>query len=254
MRSAGGLLGIIGFLWCGGCADYWAARGRDLTDCARAGVALGVGLLAEVEATSFVHPTVGLLDVTFEPRLAFTWDPRPSRPQGEVRTAAMPTLLVGWPLYGYHESKSGYDDSHPYLRGAIAPWILMGTHHIERVSHSLSKMAGELVAYDANEGRVSLPATGRARRYLVDEKLAKFRSELKEAFGRPIRVTFEVREKGASPEVPPAPHEASHEAPHEVPHEAPQGGTAREGAKPPLIVERAVEIFRGRLRGGGQKS
>ena len=137
MRSAGGFLGILGFLCCGGCADYWAARGRDLTDCARAGVALGVGLLAEVEATSFVHPTVGLLDITFEPRFALRWDPRPSRPQGEVRTAAMPTLLVGWPFYGYYESKSGYDDSHPYLRGAIAPWILMGTHHIERVSHSL---------------------------------------------------------------------------------------------------------------------
>ena len=112
-----------------GCS-YLEERGRDLSQCARGRVAFGVGLYAELEATELMHPAVGFMDMTLVPRASLGWDPRPEPTFGQVRTAAMPTLLVAWPYYGWHESQAGYGTTRPYLRGFLAPWILMGNHHV----------------------------------------------------------------------------------------------------------------------------
>ncbi|MEM7262787.1 MAG: hypothetical protein AAF488_12410 [Planctomycetota bacterium] len=122
-----GVTAILVALLLGGCTT---AR-HEWTEPFRGGLALSLGLYAEVEATSALHPAVGFLDASLSPRYAVLHDPRGTDVPGEVRTAAFPTLLVGWPLYGYGETEEGYGDTNPYLRGFIAPWILMGNHHVD---------------------------------------------------------------------------------------------------------------------------
>lgn len=116
---------------------YWAQRGADLGDVFRVRLALAVGLYAEVEATPLVHASAGFLDATLAPRGSLEWDPVRRAPPGEVRTATFPALLVGWPVYGWQETRHGYGDTRPYLRGFVAPFILMGNHHVARRSHAL---------------------------------------------------------------------------------------------------------------------
>ena len=136
-----GLLALSALLAATGCAhsagQYVIARSNDLSDCVRFQTGVGAGLYAEVEASSALHPSLGFVDATLQPEYTFGWDPRPGRPPGMFRTAAFPTLVLGWPVYGYQESAQGYSDTHPYLRGFVAPFILMGTRHVERRSNSL---------------------------------------------------------------------------------------------------------------------
>ncbi|MGE3166694.1 MAG: hypothetical protein AB7O52_17465 [Planctomycetota bacterium] len=124
---------------CGGCGSgqYLRARAHDLGDCFTARAALGVGLYAEAEVTTLVAPALGFADATLAPRYSWEWDPRRHEVFGGLRTAAFPTLLLAWPIYGHGETREGYGDTHPYWRGLIAPWALVGTHHIERRSTSL---------------------------------------------------------------------------------------------------------------------
>lgn len=130
--ACGGLLA-----GCAPLSGYARGRAEDLADCVRVQAAAGLGLYLEAEVTSFVQPAAGLLDVNLAPRWGLGWDPRANRPHGTLRTAAFPSLLAGWPAYGYGETAAGYGDTHPYLRGAIAPLILMGNHHTEQRSVSL---------------------------------------------------------------------------------------------------------------------
>lgn len=145
MRRAG--LRALGFaaasvLACCGCqgGSYLRDRCADLGDCFVARAALGVGLYAEVEATSWMSPAVGVADATLAPRYGLEWDPRRANVRGELRTAAFPTLLLAWPAYGYAETSEGFGDTHPYRRGFLMPWFLVGTHHIERRSVSILGM------------------------------------------------------------------------------------------------------------------
>lgn len=122
-----------------GCSSLgsWAlARGRDLGDCARASVSLGAGLHAEVQATSFIHPSAGFGDVSLVPRRSLGWDPRPL-PAGRVRTAAFPVQLVGWPAYRREMISLGHAETAPGWRGFLSPWILMGSRYVEGRSNSL---------------------------------------------------------------------------------------------------------------------
>lgn len=134
-------VGFVTLLALTGCQGhlrrYVDARCDDLSDCARFRIGLGLGLYADAEVTSFVKPAVGFMDASLAPSYTAGWDPRPDQPTGRVRTAAFPALLVGWPFYGYGETKAGYGDTHPYLRGAVAPFIFMGNGHVERRSWSL---------------------------------------------------------------------------------------------------------------------
>ena len=114
-----------------GGAVYRSARARDASRAFRGGLSLGVGFYAEVEATSALTPAIGFADATVTPRLSLKWDPSVPEPKGTLRTAAFPALLLGWPFYGYGETSEGYGDTSPYLRGFVAPWVLMGNHHIE---------------------------------------------------------------------------------------------------------------------------
>ncbi len=137
------LLALAGLTLMSGCramGQYFRARGRDLADCGRARLAFGLGLYAEAELTSLVQPSVGFLDATLSPRYSLQWDPRSVKSFGEVRTAAFPTLLLVWPYYGYTETQAGYGDTRPYLRAALAPWILMGNHQVARTSNSLFRL------------------------------------------------------------------------------------------------------------------
>ncbi len=123
---------------CQGGLRHWVdARCDDLSDCVRYRIGLGVGLYADAEVTAFLKPAVGVMDASLAPHYTTGWDPRPGRPSGQFRTAAFPLLLVGWPVYGFGETRAGYGDTHPYLRGAVAPLIFMGNSHLERSSHSL---------------------------------------------------------------------------------------------------------------------
>ncbi|MFQ5653698.1 MAG: hypothetical protein ACE5GW_03080 [Planctomycetota bacterium] len=131
------LLALSSLSGCAGGRSYLKARGRDLGDCGRGRLALGVGRYAEAEATALLQPAVGLIDASLAPRYSIGWDPRPGRPKGLLRTAAFPTLLFAWPYYGAAETREGYGDTHPYLRGALGPWILMGNHHVEGRSNAL---------------------------------------------------------------------------------------------------------------------
>ena len=122
-----------------GCASIgsWArARGRDLGDCGRISLSLGAGLHAEVQATSFLHPSAGFGDVSLAPRRTLGWDPRPL-PAGRVRTDAFPSQLFLWPAYRREMIDLGYGDTSPGWRGFLSPWILMGSRHVEGRSNSL---------------------------------------------------------------------------------------------------------------------
>lgn len=106
-------------------------RGRDFAQVVRARLAFGVGLYVEAEASSALRPAIGLADATLAPKLSIEHDPRASGRRGEVRTAAFPWLLIGWPLYGYGEGREGYGDTSPYLRAFVAPFVLAGQYHVE---------------------------------------------------------------------------------------------------------------------------
>ena len=123
-----------------GCASsngWWQARVRDVTDCARLGVAGGIGLYGEVQLTSALHGAVGIADASLVPAYSAGWDPRPGQPPGRVRSAAFPLLLVGWPLYAREQVDLGLGDTHPYRRSILAPLFLMGNHHVEGEAVSL---------------------------------------------------------------------------------------------------------------------
>jgi len=113
-----------------GCA-YLETRRSDFADAFRARAAVGVGLYAEVEATSALRPCVGFVDLTLAPKLSVEHDPRVSGHRGEVRTAAFPALLLAWPFYGLGETREGYGDTSPFLRGFLAPLVLAGNYHVE---------------------------------------------------------------------------------------------------------------------------
>ncbi len=132
------LVALVASTGCVGSAgQYVVARSNDISDCLRFQLGVGAGIYAEVEASSVLHPSVGFVDASLQPEYTIGWDPRPGRPPGMFRTAAFPTLVLGWPFYGYQESADGYGDTHPYVRGFLAPYILMGTRHVERRSNSL---------------------------------------------------------------------------------------------------------------------
>jgi hypothetical protein len=102
----------------------------------RGSVGLGAGLYAEVQATSALHPSVGFGDASLAPKRTIGHDPRPL-PPGRVRTAAFPTLLVGWPVYRRDMIAMGFEDTAPGLRGFLSPWILMGSDHVAGRANSL---------------------------------------------------------------------------------------------------------------------
>jgi hypothetical protein len=130
------LLALAALTGCAGAGNWARARGRDLGDCVRASVGLGVGLYAEVQATSVLHPSVGFGDVSLAPRKTVGWDPRPI-PPGRVRTAAFPTLVLAWPIYRREMISMGFEDTAPGWRGFLSPLILMGSHHVEGRANSL---------------------------------------------------------------------------------------------------------------------
>ena len=130
---------------CAGLGEYFADRGRDLGDCVRGSAGLGYGLYAEAEATALVHPCAGIGDVSYTPKQTLRWDPRPL-PPGRVRTAAFPTLLVGWPIYRAELRSMGYEDTMPGWRGFFAPFFLMGNEYVSGRSHSL--LGGHLLLRD----------------------------------------------------------------------------------------------------------
>ena len=144
------LLIVVALTTLTGCASgsldrlgpYIQARSDDLSDVVRFRIAPGqVGLYADAEVTSALAPAVGFGDVAVFPHWALGWDPYDSTQVGplppQVRTAAFPTLLLGWPIYGYNETQDGFEDTSPYWRGFVAPWILMGNEHGRERSRSL---------------------------------------------------------------------------------------------------------------------
>jgi hypothetical protein len=130
------LLALLLLSGCAGPGSFLEERSRDLGESVRASAGLGLGLYAEAQATSLLHPSVGLGDLSLTPKRTIGWDPRPL-PPGRVRTAAFPTLLVGWPAYRAELRRMGYEDTTPGWRGFVAPFILLGTHHVEGRSNSL---------------------------------------------------------------------------------------------------------------------
>lgn len=140
MRPSPTLLGLFMALvvlpGCAGVGTWTRARGRDLGDCVRASVGLGVGLYVEAQATSALYPSVGFGDVSLAPKRTLGWDPRPL-PPGRVRTAAFPSMLVGWPIYRQEMISMGFEDTSPGWRGALSPMILLGNHHVEGRANSL---------------------------------------------------------------------------------------------------------------------
>ena len=73
------LLALTGTLGCKAIGPYWKERVRDLGDCVQGRLAFGLGLYAEAEATSAIHPSLGFVDLTLSPRYSLQWDPRPHR-------------------------------------------------------------------------------------------------------------------------------------------------------------------------------
>lgn len=130
------LLALFLLPGCAGFGEWSRARGRDLGDCVRGSVGFGVGLYAEAQATSLLHPSVGFGDVSLTPKQTLRWDPRPL-PPGRVRTAAFPTLLIGWPVYRHELKSMGYSGSAAGWRGFVSPFILAGNQHVEGRSNSL---------------------------------------------------------------------------------------------------------------------
>lgn len=116
------------------------SRGKDFAESARFRVGAGIGLYSEVQVTSWVHPAIGFADANLSPRYTLGWDPRPGQPAGTMRTAAFPTLLVGFPFYQRYWQEAGYGDSYTPWHGFLAPWILMGNHYVEGQSCSLLKL------------------------------------------------------------------------------------------------------------------
>ena len=127
------LLGITPLLC--GCSSAFK---RDVTDCFRAKVGVGVGLYAEAEVTSLIQPAVGFGDGSITRMSTVGWDPRLGQPAGMLRTAAFPTLLLGFPFY-----ESPWPESTPEeefenrKRGLLGALILMGNHYVEGESCSL---------------------------------------------------------------------------------------------------------------------
>ncbi len=114
------------------CSGYWNERRVDLAQVAHLQAGFSLGLYAEAEATSVLRPAAGFADASLFPRYALGWDSRPRRSPGSFRTAAFPTLLVGWPIYGALESGEGYAETAPYRRGFLAPFLFTGTDHVDQ--------------------------------------------------------------------------------------------------------------------------
>jgi len=115
-------------------------RGQDLSESLRCRVGAGVGLYAEAQITSWIHPAIGFADANLSPRYTIGWDPRPGQPAGTLRTAAFPTLVVGFPFYRSYWQEAGFGDSYTPWHGFLAPWILMGNHYVEGESCSLLRL------------------------------------------------------------------------------------------------------------------
>lgn len=135
-RAALLLFLLLTTVGCQGLGTYTSHLASDFGDCVRARAAAATGLYAEVEVTAGLHPSVGFADVTLAPRYSLEWDPSGSA-SGELRTAAFPSLLVAWPWYGAQETADGYGETSPYVRGLVAPYILMGNRQVGRRSNSL---------------------------------------------------------------------------------------------------------------------
>ena len=116
------------------------SRGQDLSESLRCRVGAGVGLYAEAQITSWIHPAIGFADANLSPRYTIGWDPRPGQPAGTLRTAAFPTLVVGFPFYRSYWQEAGFGDSYTPWHGFLAPWILMGNHYVEGESCSLLRL------------------------------------------------------------------------------------------------------------------
>ncbi len=86
------LLGAI--LLISGCS---APLKRDLADCVHAEAGLGLGIYLEAQVTDWVHPAIGVADLSLKPRQSFGWDPRPGQPVGQLRTAAVPVSTLALP-------------------------------------------------------------------------------------------------------------------------------------------------------------
>ncbi|MEM7164467.1 MAG: hypothetical protein AAF581_03330 [Planctomycetota bacterium] len=127
---------LIALSGCQGLSNYTSRISSDFGQCFRGRVAAAAGLYVEAEITTHLQPAVGFADVALMPRYSLEWDPSRTA-AGELRTAAFPTLLVGWPWFGYQETADGYGETRPYLRGVIAPLILMNNRHVARRSGSL---------------------------------------------------------------------------------------------------------------------
>ncbi len=129
------VMALIGLAGCASVTRVLEERCADLGDGFRLTAGTALGLYFEAEATSWVHPAAGFVDVSLAPRWTVGWDRREMT--GEVRSAAFPTLIFGWPIYGHHETSTGYGDSRPYWRGFLSPWMLAGHRHVAGRSHSL---------------------------------------------------------------------------------------------------------------------
>lgn len=114
--------------------------GADLADSVRFRVGAGLGLYSEVQLTSWIHPAVGFADANLSPRYTVGWDPRAQQPAGTLRTAAFPTLVLGFPFYRSYWQESGFEDSYTTRHAFLAPWILMGNHYVEGESCSLFQL------------------------------------------------------------------------------------------------------------------
>ena len=122
----------------GGCS---APLKRDLTDCIRAEAGIGFGLHLEAQATEWLHPAVGLADVSFKPLQTIGWDPRPGQPVGRLRTAAFPAALLGYPFFRLSGTGEPWDDWNDDPGRILASsLILMGNDYISGESSSLFQL------------------------------------------------------------------------------------------------------------------
>ena len=115
-------------------------RSEQLGQGLRFQIGAGIGLYGEVQATSWIHPAIGFADANLSPRYTIGWDPRPQQPAGTLRTAAFPSLILGFPFYSPFWEEVGFGESYSPKNAFLAPWILMGNHYVEGESCSLFQL------------------------------------------------------------------------------------------------------------------
>ena len=138
MISSRNSLGLIcTILLISGCS---APLKRDLADCVQAEVGLGLGIYLEAEVTDWVHPSVGVFDLSMKPRQSIGWDPRPGQPVGQLRTAAFPLTLFGIPANIAGKEELFGEWLQPPGAVLLANLSLTGNDYITGENNSLLRM------------------------------------------------------------------------------------------------------------------